>query len=92
MLSDIESLMCRIELKRIYADGNDLMTAEELANASILFMDHSHQTGDLRYLNTALKINDRLRNEGRCLDRFDSIIQGESDSLDSLRDRVMAKK
>ncbi len=60
---ELEKWMQRIEIGRLWKPDKTSLPAQQMATLSQLFMDHAMHSKDYRFLNTALKLNDRLRDE-----------------------------
>lgn len=83
IVHDLEKMLRRIEIQRLYDDHQVVFTLDELAEISSVFMNQSVQTKDWRYLNAALKINDLLYKQKHA--QIDILRVKESDSLEVLR-------
>ncbi len=57
----LEKLLRRVEVKRLFDSAQSVFTSDELAEMSEAFMAQASESGDWRFLNTALKLNDTLR-------------------------------
>nr|VFK30946.1 MAG: hypothetical protein BECKMB1821I_GA0114274_101927 [Candidatus Kentron sp. MB]VFK30959.1 MAG: hypothetical protein BECKMB1821G_GA0114241_10742 [Candidatus Kentron sp. MB]VFK76803.1 MAG: hypothetical protein BECKMB1821H_GA0114242_10762 [Candidatus Kentron sp. MB] len=79
--------MRKIEARRLWLPGNSSMSMDEMIRLSFVFMDYAMHSRDYRFLNTALKINDRLRKERKIADNME--IEGrERDCLEILKKRL----
>jgi hypothetical protein len=56
-------LLKHIEINKIWLESEPDITEKKLAQISEDFLLHSCDTEDFRFLNTALKLNDRLRSK-----------------------------
>ncbi len=55
--------MRRVEIKKLWKRENSDLSASEMLSLSLSFMTHAMESNDYRFLNTALKLNDKLREE-----------------------------
>lgn len=60
---NIEQTMRRYEIERLWKREMDVREAELMGWVSQRFMNRFIYTADCRFLNTALKLNDRLRRD-----------------------------
>lgn len=87
----LEKKLRRIEVKRLWQNPGDL-TAAELASTSLEFMSLSDRSGDYRFLNAALKLNDYLRaNAPKEID-LATLERTESETLAGLERKLGLRK
>ena len=58
---ELERWMQRIEIRRMWKCETPELSSQEMAELSKRFMHYALETCDYRFLNTALKLGDRLR-------------------------------
>ena len=58
-----KKLMKKVEIRRIYESEDPDLTNEELIEITEEFLHIAIEKSDFRYLNTALKLNDYLREQ-----------------------------
>jgi hypothetical protein len=63
---EAESLMKRIEIKRIFNNPTEYYSLEEIIDITSMFMMLSVETKDWRFFNTSLKLIDWLNATGNC--------------------------
>lgn len=61
---ELNRWMRRIEIQRLWQHLGDRLPPAQAMELSAAFMRYSSSSGDLRFLNTALKLNDELRKSG----------------------------
>lgn len=74
---DLEKHLRRIEVKRLFDDARGVFTPDELVEISEAFMARAKASGDWRFLNTALKLNDSLRASAHPRVAWLSMLEGE---------------
>jgi hypothetical protein len=83
---ELERAMRRVEAKKLWLLENHSISVDEMMRLSCAFMDYAMHNKDYRFLNTALKINDRLREE--MAERLSEIEKREHDCLETLKKRL----
>ena len=61
--TELEKSMRRVEIRKLWKQGNSEISLPEMLSLSLNFMAHAIESYDDRFLNTALKLNDRFREE-----------------------------
>ncbi|NEQ82108.1 MAG: hypothetical protein F6K26_18190 [Moorea sp. SIO2I5] len=61
--TELEKSMRRVEIRKLWKGENSDISLPEMLSLSLRFMAHAMESHDYRFLNTALKLNDRLREE-----------------------------
>jgi len=74
-----------IEIQKKWEFGDGFTDAEAVAQLSTELTDYARYTGDLRYLNTALKLNDWIRENVHDETLNKRIDRTETAALDALR-------
>jgi len=89
--SDPEKLMRTLEIRRPWENDSSDHSGKflsDLIKVSLFFMEYSKKTGDYRFFNTALKINDLLRgNKNKLADKniFREICSNEEEILKNIK-------
>jgi hypothetical protein len=68
-----EKLLRKIEWKRLFIDPRSSFSLEEIRHISEIFICRSESSGDWRFLNAAMKLNDWLRTGGHTTERLDRL-------------------
>ena len=84
-VNTLQERLYEIERQRKWESGNGFSDAEAVVELSMEFTEHAKQTGDLRYLNTALKLNDWVREHVHDKALIERIDRTEMTTLDSVR-------
>ena len=77
-----EKLLRKIEVKRLFEKPDAFFSPAEIHETVSSFIRLSLESGDWRFLNAALKLNNALRALGRLPGDLDSL---EADALNQLR-------
>lgn len=85
---DLEIVMRRIEVQRVWETDWSEADYPFIADISIAFMQASQDLDDARYLNTALKLNDLLRLHWRDQLALDELAHKEDQAIVLLRTRI----
>lgn len=80
--TDMEKLLRRIEIQRLFNAPLEAFTLGGVLEITHLFISHSTQARDWRFLNAALKLADWLRANGHLTQQLG---QMEADALTALR-------
>ena len=88
MSAELEKSMRLVEVRKLWQPGNASLALEEACQLSLAFMDYALHSGDYRFLNAALKLNDRLREELQADETLWEIEKRESDCLETLKKRL----
>lgn len=86
--AELEKSMRRVEIKKLWSRKNSDISAREMLSLSISFMAHALESHDYRFLNTALKLNDRLREEYPEERELKEIEEQEHHCLTTLKKRL----
>lgn len=84
----LEKAMRRVEVKKLWQVGNASITVDDIMRLTHAFMDITMQSEDYRYLNAALKLNDRLREEFKEIVELAEIEQKEKECLLTVKKRL----
>ncbi len=82
----LEKSMRSVEIRKLWRRENSDISIPEMLSLS--FMDHAMESYDYRFLNTALKLNDRLREEYLKENQLREIEEREHDCLETLKKRL----
>ncbi len=85
---DVEKSMRRVEIKKPWKREKSEISPSEMLALSLDFMAHAMETNDYRFLNTALKLNDRLRKEDLETNQLMKIEEREHHCLETLKKRL----
>ncbi|NEQ66978.1 MAG: hypothetical protein F6K21_16025 [Symploca sp. SIO2D2] len=86
--TELEKSMRRVEIRKLWRRGNYDISISEILSLSIKFMTHAMESHDYRFLNTALKLNDRLREEYPKENKLKEIEELEHHCLETLQKRL----
>lgn len=81
---DLESTLRRVEIKRLYRSECEELDGNETAGLAQRFLDEYAAHHDLRYLNVAIKLIDRLEATSGSADLVDALRSQEAGFLDAL--------
>lgn len=84
----LQRLLKDIEVNRIWEQSEPDFSRSQMVRLSNEFIQESLETNDFRYLNTALKLNDWLRDQGALPSELETL---EQDGLDELKTYVGLK-
>jgi len=82
----VEDWLRHVEIQRVWETPDPELTPEQIADLSSMFLDETRSSGDYRYLNAALKLNDWLREHEPSLLaslELDTRAQAELDRLEA---------
>ena len=88
---ELEKYMRRIEVKKLWKQKNPSISLSEMSSLSLNFMAHAMESADYRFLNTALKINDRLRENIHQTTKIKEIDQYEHHCIETIKKRLGLK-
>lgn len=88
---ELEQWMRRIEIGRLWKPDKTSLSIEQMITLSHRFMDHAMRSKDYRFLNTALKLNDRLRKELKDKTVLNEIEEQERKCLTAIEERLGLK-
>ncbi|MFX0100554.1 MAG: hypothetical protein ACFFCS_13350 [Candidatus Hodarchaeota archaeon] len=90
-MSEEEKLMITIELEKPWDKSQDPTTIRDLCKTSLMFIETFKKTNDLRFLNTALKINDIIRKEKKMIheDLFSKLMEKEKGALKKVEEGLI---
>lgn len=86
--TELEKFMRRVEIRKLWKGENSDISLPEMLSLSLRFMAHGMESHDYRFLNTALKLNDRLREEYSGTNQLREIEELESHCLETLQKRL----
>ena len=88
--SSLEELMKKYESKRVWENWSGTPALSSLLEASFAFIRHAQKTKDYRFLNTALKINDLLRESKEVPEtELKELLQLENEALTQLEKEIL---
>ncbi len=87
-LKELEKSMRRVEIKKLWQLKNSGICLSEMLKLSFSFMAHAMESCDYRFLNTALKLNDRLRSEYPSIKELPKIEEYECYCLETVKNRL----
>lgn len=84
----LSQLLKHIEVNRIWESSESDFSRPQIIRLSITFIQEALETNDFRYLNTALKLNDWLRDQGALPSELETL---EQDAINELKIHVGLK-
>lgn len=86
--AELEKSMRRVEIKKLWKQEHSDISLSEMLSLSLKFMDYAMESHDYRFLNTALKLNDCLREAYLGTNQLRKIEELEGHCLETLQRRL----